>query len=87
MPLWEDAHRDRVGSTPRGRAAVEVQTIVPPSPELWFAIYDIDSGEYRNNPAYRDMKKDVIDGMLASLEQVYPGASTRKDRRIGTPAS
>ena len=34
------------------------------------------------------MKKDVIDGMLASLEQVYPGASTRiKIAELGSPAS
>jgi hypothetical protein len=33
------------------------------------------------------MKKDVTDGMLASLEQVYPGASTRmKIDELGTPA-
>jgi ferredoxin--NADP+ reductase len=76
-------------SAPVGHAAIEVQTIVPSSPQLWgFADHDVDSGAYRTDPVYPDMKQVVTDGMLARLEQVYPGASTRvKIAELGTPAS
>jgi len=91
MFLQSSTRRDpsNVHSAPAGHAAIEVQTITPYDPTLWgFAGYDVASGEYRQDKAYREVKKIVIDGMLARIEQVYPGASSKVEwSELGSPAS
>ncbi|WP_280480065.1 phytoene desaturase family protein [Nocardia cyriacigeorgica] len=76
-------------SAPAGHAAIEVQTIVPTSPRLWgYDGYDARTTEYRKDREYLAMKELIIEGMLARLDQVYPGASSRvKLTELGTPAT
>jgi all-trans-retinol 13,14-reductase len=76
-------------SAPKGHAALEVQTLVPPAPHLWgYDGYDPETGDYRNDAKYREMKKVVTDAMLHRLEQAYPGvSSTVKVTELGTPAT
>ncbi|HSX65911.1 NAD(P)/FAD-dependent oxidoreductase [Nocardioides sp.] len=76
-------------SAPAGHAAIEVQTITPYNPALWgFEGYDVRTGEYRNNPQYREIKKIVIDGMLQRMEQAYPGSSSNvRWCELATPAT
>src|SRR5699024_5832636 len=80
---------DNTRSAPTGHAAIEVQTIVPSSPELWgFDGSDARTGQYRRESDYRAMKELVTEGMLARLDQVYPGASAHvKLAELGTPAT
>ncbi len=91
MFLQSSTRRDptNVHSAPAGNAAIEVQTIAPYDPKIWgFDGYDVASGEYRKDKAYREIKKIVIDGMLDRIEQVYPGASSKvKWSELASPAS
>ncbi|MFD6397479.1 phytoene desaturase family protein [Nocardia sp. NPDC060249] len=71
-----DPHNPR--TAPPGSAAVEVMTMVPPSPELWGVdSTDPDNHDYRQSPVYRHMKERVVDAMLDRVEQVYPGARAK----------
>lgn len=80
---------DNTRSAPAGHAAIEVQTIVPDSPRLWGVEgHDTRAGTYRGEEEYQEMKQLVTEGMLARLDQVYPGSSSRvKLAELGTPAS
>lgn len=76
-------------AAPAGCSTIEVQTIVPYSPQLWgFAGYDVDAGEYSNDAAYSEVKKIVIDGMLDRMEQAFPGSSSKVElAELGSPAT
>jgi phytoene dehydrogenase-like protein len=76
-------------NAPVGNSTVEVQTITPYDPRIWgFDGYDVASGDYRRDKAYREIKTIVTDGMLARLEQVYPGASAKVTwSELATPAT
>lgn len=76
-------------AAPSGHATIEVQTVTPADPRLWgFDGYDVASGEYRNDTAYREVKKIVVDGMLDRMEQAFPGSSSKVVlSELGTPAT
>lgn len=76
-------------AAPDGGATIEVQTIVPYSPSLWdYADDEVESGSYRANTRYREIKKIVLDGMLQRLEQSFPGASDNVEfAELGSPAT
>lgn len=76
-------------SAPAGHAAIEVQTLAPPDPALWgFDGYDVATGEYRSEKAYREIKQVIADGMLERVEQAFPGASTKvRWSELATPAT
>ncbi|MFW0790013.1 phytoene desaturase family protein [Gordonia sp. CPCC 205333] len=76
-------------AAPVGSSTVEVQTITPADPRLWGVHgYDIDSGEYRGDARYSEIKKIVVDGMLERMEQAFPGSSAKVTiAELGTPAT
>lgn len=76
-------------AAPSGHSTIEVQTLTPADPTLWgFAGYDVASGEYRSDPAYLEVKKIIVDGMLERMEQAFPGSSSKvKIAELGTPAT
>ena len=76
-------------AAPPGHATIEVQTVTPADPRLWgFDGYDVASGEYSDDTAYRDVKKIVMAGMLDRMEQAFPGSSSKVVlSELGTPAT
>ncbi|MGQ0621934.1 MAG: phytoene desaturase family protein [Panacagrimonas sp.] len=80
---------DNVRSAPRGHAAIQAQTIAPSDPRLWgFDGYDVDSGAYRRDARYREIKEIISEGLLRRVEQAFPGAAAKvRWSELGTPAS
>ena len=76
-------------SAPSGHAAIEVQTIAPSDPMLWgYDGHDTRQGRYRREARYQEIKEIVTQGMMARMEQIYPGSAAKvKWCELGTPAS
>lgn len=76
-------------SAPVGHAAIEAQSIAPADPRLWgFDGHDVDSGAYRRDGRYREIKEVITAGLLDRIEQAYPGASAKvRWSELGSPAS
>ncbi|MBV9321853.1 MAG: NAD(P)/FAD-dependent oxidoreductase, partial [Mycobacterium sp.] len=69
----DPSHR---AAAPAGHSTIEVQTITPYNPKLWgFNGYAVDSGEYRYDSAYAEVKKIILGGMAERMEQAFPGSS------------
>jgi len=76
-------------SAPPGHSAIEAQTIVPADPRLWgFEGYDVAKGTYRRDARYQAIKEIISEGLLARIEQAYPGAAAKvRWNELGSPAS
>lgn len=76
-------------AAPDGHATIEVQTVTPSDPRLWgFSGYDVARGDYRQDSAYLEIKKIIVDGMLDRIEQAFPGSSSKVTlSELGTPAT
>lgn len=76
-------------SAPSGHAAIEVQTLAPFTPRLWgINEKQIESGDYRDNSNYKEVKEIITSGLLERVEQVYLGAASKvRIAELGTPAT
>lgn len=76
-------------SAPSGHAAIEVQTLAPFAPRLWgISEKQIQSGDYRDNINYKEVKEIITSGLLQRVEQVYLGAASKvRIAELGTPAT
>lgn len=74
---------------PSGISNVEVMTVVPGECERWHVKEEDALGfRYKDNEAYRDIKRDLEDQMIDRLEKIFPG--TKQDivfRESASPVS
>ncbi|KAA8883041.1 NAD(P)/FAD-dependent oxidoreductase [Nocardia colli] len=76
-------------SAPPGHAAIEAQTLAPWNPALWGVSADeVATQSYRSNSAYRDIKEIIAGGLLARVDQAFPGAAAKVQwSELATPAT
>ena len=61
---------------PEGKSNVEVLTVCSSDYANWGITHEeVQSGAYRKNPKYRDIKQRLEDGMVNRLEAQIPGLS------------
>ena len=69
-----------VAHSPDGTSNVEVLTVCSTDPQHWGLTHEEAYGpgaKYRRNQAYLDAKARLQDGMLARLDQQFPGLSSK----------
>lgn len=59
---------------PKGYTVLDVMCLVPPAPELWAVAEGPARGErYHRNPAYRSLKDEFAERLVAVAEHMIPG--------------
>lgn len=62
---------------PAGHTGLEIMAVVPGSPERWGATGNPSSWDYKHGETYKVRKQELEDALVARLEHVFPGATSR----------
>ncbi|HRG99809.1 MAG TPA: NAD(P)/FAD-dependent oxidoreductase [Polyangiaceae bacterium] len=62
---------------PAGHTGVEVMAVVPSSPKRWGAEGDVYAWDYEHGDTYLQRKREVEDGLIDRLDNLFPGSKAR----------